>query len=365
MVVKPRRAGSKNPPILSHEFVIQNHADIVACVAMVFVIGLIFQVSAPFAAIFVTLSHNTTANYTSPTPYYEQETLYTAGWKDNCAVFFYTLIAIVLHALIQEYALDKITRKLHLSKVRHSKFNDAGQLLAFSFISTLWGSNIILKEHYLTQIARLWEGFPHQEMNFFLKLFWLFQISYSLHWLPEIYFLRMKKEEAVQKILSSALFLGFVAFAYVTSLTRIGTVLLVLHFVPEIFISFGKLLVYAEKEGASKWVFRTGNFIFILARFLSFVLAALTFYFGLEHSSEAQTLRFTALGLVGGLQSYLLFQFAVFQVKRLRTVAPPTTVGPKSPKKTKKVKSDRDVSDLPEVDQNTRKQAQAKKVKTK
>lgn len=42
-----RRTGSKNPPIFSHEFVIQNHADIVSCVAMLFVMGLLFQVSSP------------------------------------------------------------------------------------------------------------------------------------------------------------------------------------------------------------------------------------------------------------------------------------------------------------------------------
>ena len=45
MVMKPRKTSSKNPPMLSHEFVIQNHADIVSCVAMVFVVGLMFQVS--------------------------------------------------------------------------------------------------------------------------------------------------------------------------------------------------------------------------------------------------------------------------------------------------------------------------------
>jgi len=44
MAGKVRRGGTKNPPIFSHEFVIQNHADIVACGAMIFVIGLIFQV---------------------------------------------------------------------------------------------------------------------------------------------------------------------------------------------------------------------------------------------------------------------------------------------------------------------------------
>lgn len=35
---------NKNPPIFSHEFIIQNHADIVSCVAIVFVLGLMFQV---------------------------------------------------------------------------------------------------------------------------------------------------------------------------------------------------------------------------------------------------------------------------------------------------------------------------------
>ena len=44
MVVKGRRSNAKNPPVMSHEFVIQNHADIVACVAMIFVVGLMFQV---------------------------------------------------------------------------------------------------------------------------------------------------------------------------------------------------------------------------------------------------------------------------------------------------------------------------------
>jgi translocating chain-associated membrane protein 1 len=44
MALKGRKSSSKNPPILSHEFVIQNHADIVSCIAMVFVIGLMVQV---------------------------------------------------------------------------------------------------------------------------------------------------------------------------------------------------------------------------------------------------------------------------------------------------------------------------------
>lgn len=48
MAIKPgiaRKPSNKNPPFFSHEFVIQNHADIVSCVAMVFVAGLMLPVS--------------------------------------------------------------------------------------------------------------------------------------------------------------------------------------------------------------------------------------------------------------------------------------------------------------------------------
>ncbi|PIK37525.1 putative translocating chain-associated membrane protein 1-like [Apostichopus japonicus] len=41
--VRRRGATSKNPPIFSHEFVIQNHADIVSCLAMLILVGLMFQ----------------------------------------------------------------------------------------------------------------------------------------------------------------------------------------------------------------------------------------------------------------------------------------------------------------------------------
>lgn len=52
MVVKPAigRKSNKSPPIFSHEFVIQNHADIVSCVVMVFLVGLMVQVQQHIVA---------------------------------------------------------------------------------------------------------------------------------------------------------------------------------------------------------------------------------------------------------------------------------------------------------------------------
>lgn len=45
MVAKGARKTNKKPPVLSHEFIIQNHADIVSCVMVVFVFGMVVPVS--------------------------------------------------------------------------------------------------------------------------------------------------------------------------------------------------------------------------------------------------------------------------------------------------------------------------------
>ena len=113
MVVK--RKSSKNPPIFSHEFVIQNHADIVACVAMVFVVGLMFQVSSPLASLFIALHHNVTVPVEVQAGQIQDVTYYAAGIKDFPAIFFYLLIAIVMHQIIQEYLLDRVNRYCSIS----------------------------------------------------------------------------------------------------------------------------------------------------------------------------------------------------------------------------------------------------------
>lgn len=58
VAIKGRKNSNKNPPIFSHEFMIQNHADIVSCIAMVFVIGLMVQVSVRIIWFINTVSLN-------------------------------------------------------------------------------------------------------------------------------------------------------------------------------------------------------------------------------------------------------------------------------------------------------------------
>jgi len=369
---------TKTPNFFTHEFVIQNHADIVACVAMVFVVGLMFQISSPLASVFIVMHHNVTAPVEVQPGVLQDLTFYTAGLKDIPAVFFYLLISVVMHAIIQEYLLDKVNKKLHLSKVKYGKFNESGQLLAFYLVSLIWGGDLLLRENILN-VASLWEGYPHNNMTFLFKFFFIIQISYWLHIFPELYFQKVKREEMPAKIQYAILYLTFIVASYVFRFTRLSLVLLVIHYLAEAVFHLCRLLAYTEKTGVSNKLFKLGDLLFVLARLSSVILAVLTFWFGLAKVPAEQQvidtaagnfntglLRLNCLVAVCLLQAWLMWNWIMFQVKRMREAKNTSFSSSSSASKTrkteqekakarklKKEQEDRE-SDLPEVDQDAK-----------
>merc|ERR1719297_288182 len=306
---------------------------------------------------------------------------YTAGLKDVPAVFFYLLISVVMHAIIQEYLLDKVNKKLHLSKVKFNKFNESGQLLAFYLVSLFWGGDLILRENLLN-VASIWEGYPHNNMTFLFKFFFIIQISYWLHIFPELYFQKTKKEDMPPKIQYAVLYLAFIVASYVFRFTRLALVLLVIHYLAETVFHTCRILAYAEKTSISSKLFKLGDLLFVLARLSSVILAVLTFWYGLAQAPMEQQIvdlsignfntglfRLNALVAVCLLQAWLMWNFIMFQVKRMREAKAFTaSSGGSSGSKTRKSEQERAKArkarkeqeeerdtDLPEVDQDAKK----------
>ncbi|XP_066157080.1 translocating chain-associated membrane protein 1 [Euwallacea fornicatus] len=371
-MVKPvRKSATKNPPVLSHEFVIQNHADIVSCVAMVFVIGLMVQATSPIASVFITLHHNVTGEQLGETP------LYLPGLKDIPVVFFYSLICIIMHAIIQEYVLDKISKKLHLSKSKLAIFSTSGQLFAFYLVSAVWGLDVVLKERLVPDISRIWSNYP-TPLYFMFKMYILIQLSYSLHELPELYFLRTKKDEWAGKAAFSLTSLALVAVPYALNFNRLLVLLLVLHHAAEWVFHLSQLLQTIDKDEKFSKVTRLSSTVLqIVARLGSIILAVLTLWYGLAlresqglnvRAGEFNTplIRFSVLVGIILLQAYLIFKVISEEISRTKesgaSVQQLTKV--KAPKKDKPKKSKKnEESDLPEVDQNTNKTLRKHKVK--
>lgn len=320
-----RRQRTKNPPVLSHEYLIQNHADIVSCVAMVFIVGLMFQVSSPIASLFVAMQHNVTVNGSDNV----QFSYYTYGPKDTFAIFFYMLICVVIHAVIQEYVLDKINRKMHLSKLKHSKFNESGQLITFYAASIIWGADIIIREAYISNINALWEDYPHAEVPFIVKFYFIIQIAYWLHCFPELYFQKIKKEEIPARVLYTSLYLTTIITAYLLNFTRVALCMLVLHYTVDFVFHFARSMHFGEKQKFASNVFMVWNVLFVIVRFTIITLAFLTFWYGLEKTSQSSInfatgnfntmlVRIICLSGVCLLQGWMMWKFINFHIVRIR-----------------------------------------------
>jgi len=370
MPIKSTRK-TKSPPVLSHEFIIQNHGDIVSCVAMVIVMGLMFQVSSPLASLFIILQYNLPFDKDA-SPNEELVIFYNNGSLDLAAIFFYALISVVCHAVIQEYVIDRVSRKLHLSKVKHSKFNESGQLLLFNVFSAAWAMHIIFKDESITSVSSLWAGYPedHIKMTFRLKFFFIVQISYWLHNYSELYFQRVKKEEMFDRIVYTTIHLVVISAAYALNFTRLGLILLTLHYVAEATLNASRLLHFAEINKPAAKAFKTYNTMFPVLRLLSIVVTLLTMQVGMAGDSAAQGLdvaagnfntpliRVATMVIVSALQTFLGWRFITFHLrKRSERKALQAAAAKKKQQliKAKKSKrsSDDDVDLLPEVDQNT------------
>ncbi|CAG9117604.1 unnamed protein product [Plutella xylostella] len=365
MVVKPAigRKSNKNPPIFSHEFVIQNHADIVSCVVMVFLVGLMVQSTSPIASLFITLHHNVSGVEPSRENPKGETFFYEAGWKDVCPVFFYALVCIVMHAILQEYFLDKISKKFHLSKSRLSALNESGQLVVFHLVTLLWGGDAVLREGFIWNIAHLWDGYPSHPMSFLLKLWWIVQAAYWIHTVPELYFQRIKKDEWSGRIRQAFIAFTFVSLAYGFKFQRVGVCLVVLHSLAEFVAHSYRLnnILRGEKEDLlEKFLSLVNGSVFVAVRLCSLVLGVLTFYFGLAGAAP-MVLRGAALALLVSSQVFLMYNFISETIKQRQESRQLALTRPKKekkekPKKEKAVKKvATEESDLPEVDQNTNK----------
>ncbi|XP_005016436.3 translocating chain-associated membrane protein 1-like 1 isoform X1 [Anas platyrhynchos] len=318
-----RRKG-RSPPVLSPEFVLQNHADAASYLAVGILLGLMFEVTAKYVIIFITVQYNVTYTIDDKS---EHVNFYEYGPKDIATIFFYMLIAIILHAVIQDYILDKINRRLHLSKTKHSKFNESGQLAFFYLFSFVWGASILNAEEFTVNPTLLWKDYPHSRMLFQVKFFYICQIAYWLHALSELYFQKIRKEDIPRQLCYICLYIAHISGAYILNLQRLGLILMVPHYLVELIFHASRLFYFSDEnkqKGFTVWAL-----LFVMVRLLTLTLSVLTFGFGLakvenpgfsiaDGNFNVLSVRISCLGAVCLTQAWMMWKFINFQLKKWR-----------------------------------------------
>ncbi|UJR36457.1 hypothetical protein I4U23_029180 [Adineta vaga] len=344
-----KKSASKNAPIFSQEFLIQNHGDITSGILMLLAVGTIVQATSSYCGAFFAPRHNVTqGDSLSPST----SLLFNYGYKDLAMLFAYTLVCITIHAIWQEYVLDKVYKKLHLSKAKIGKFFESGQLILFYVISVVWAFMLFNNEDYFQSgLSYLWRDYPYTGMTSWTKLYFIVQLSYWLHNYPELYLQKVRKEDVPSRLVYTTLYLITIFYAYVTRFWRISIVLLTIHYLIEIFYHASRLAYFYttiktnsnSAKSTSVYLFKIWNALFISGRLISVVLIWLTFWFGLRSSSinkisltstplpnsteqdailisnfNTPTVRFLTLIVSGALQFWLVWNFIQFHMKRRR-----------------------------------------------
>nr|XP_035943665.1 translocating chain-associated membrane protein 2 isoform X1 [Halichoerus grypus] len=266
--------------------------------------------------------------YNVSVPTADSETVhYHYGPKDLVTILFYVFITIILHAVVQEYILDKISKRLHLSKVKHSKFNESGQLVIFHLSSVVWSFYVVVTEGYLTNPRSLWEDYPHVCLPFQVKFFYLCQLAYWLHALPELYFQKVRKEEIPRQLQYICLYLAHIAGAYLLNLSRLGLILLLLQYCTESLFHMARLFYFADENNEK--LFNAWAAVFGVTRLFILTLAVLAIGFGLARMENQafdpekgnfNTLlcRLCVLLLVCAAQAWLMWRFIHSQLRHWR-----------------------------------------------
>lgn len=322
----PPRKKQKNPPIFSHEFVIQNHADILACVAILIVAGLISEGPAKISRLFISMQYEVEPEDGTEEPTF----LFERGILDVFTITFYAIMIAIIHAVIQEYGIDKITKKFHLSKTKNSRFSESGQVLVWSVCSAIAGFHLLIEDGLISNtsvsLQKLWEGYPHTILSWENKLFMLSQIAYWVHMYPELYFQKVRKDEVWGRVQYYTLHLIFISGAYIFHYWRVSIVLMALHYVGEALFHFSRLCYFADKTDISKHGYSAWGVVFPIVRLLTLTLSVLVFYFGLA-SVESQGVNFStgcfnsmflrtvALSGVAMLQIWLMWPYIQLQIR--------------------------------------------------
>ena len=107
------------------------------------------------ASSFISPSYNLTEIVGARTP-----VIYGYGYKDLCLVFFYTIVAVIFHAIVQEYILDVSSLKKQSTKTCVMKYTSFGIIvLAVLYVVAIENAaQSALVQDKGEEVSRVWSA---------------------------------------------------------------------------------------------------------------------------------------------------------------------------------------------------------------
>ncbi|XP_020833830.1 ceramide synthase 4-like [Phascolarctos cinereus] len=164
------------------------------------------------------------------------------------------------------------------------KFSETCWKFIFYFSSFFGGLLIVYSEPWLWKSELCWNGFPKQALKPAVYWWYLLEFSFYLSLVITLSF-DVKRKDFKQQIIHHFSAIILIYFSYCANYIRIGTLVMLLHDVSDIFLEAGKMANYAQWKNSSTIIFVIFTVIFLISRLILFPYKILytTYYSSMEN----------------------------------------------------------------------------------
>jgi very-long-chain ceramide synthase len=211
--------------------------------------------------------------------YYNPRTgTFALGWDDIFFVFYWIIVFTGMRCAIMDYILTPVAAWAGIEK-KKARVRFAEQAWILIYYTGFWstGMYIMYNSEYWLNLRALWHHWPMREMDGLAKWYYLVQFAF---WLQQIVVVNIeeRRKDHWQMFTHHIITCTLVFTSYGYHQTRVGTLILCLMDVVDLFLPLAKILKYLKFKLACDIAFGIFMVTWLVARHLLYLWTCWSIY---------------------------------------------------------------------------------------
>ncbi|XP_040566167.1 ceramide synthase 6 [Lepeophtheirus salmonis] len=145
------------------------------------------------------------------------------------------------------------------------KFSETGWVCLYYTCVYIFGLSIMLKKSWIWDIRNCWYHYPHHLID--TDIWWYYMVELSFYWsLLFSQFYDVKRKDFWEMFIHHLTTIALMGFSWTCNLTRVGTLVLIIHDIADIFLGLAKLCKYAKYHVVCDILFVCFAIVWIVTR---------------------------------------------------------------------------------------------------